>query len=79
MTPLIAQIHAAHYAHPCPEITPDTTFAELGFDGVDMTALELLIADEMGVEVGDAIERVETVGELVGMVPGEGYAYAREN
>ena len=72
MIHLIARIHAEHYAHPCPEITEDTAFKALGFDGVDMTALELLIADEMGVEIGDAIERVETVGELVGLVRGMG-------
>jgi len=66
---LITRVLLDHYpSRSVPEITNDMSFDDLGMDPVDVGYLELLITDATGVELGDAIERVETVGELAGLV-----------
>ncbi|MGM9607967.1 MAG: acyl carrier protein [Oscillospiraceae bacterium] len=52
------------------EITPDSTFQDLGIDSLDTVEMLMKLEDEIGVEV-ELDQKVETVGELVAFIEGK--------
>ena len=48
------------------EVTPETTFADIGADSLDMVDLAMSLEDDFRVEVTDeALERFVTVADVV--------------
>ena len=52
------------------EITPDSTFQDLGIDSLDTVEMLMKLEDEIGVEV-ELDQKVETVGDLVAFIEGK--------
>ncbi len=49
------------------EITPDTTFEELGIDSLDMLDMVMKVEEELGVEI-ELNPSITTVGALVELI-----------
>ena len=63
----VAKIIADRMDRDVSEITPDSTFAELGIDSLDTVELVMDIEDAVGTEL-ELTEKVATVGELVAFI-----------
>jgi acyl carrier protein len=54
-----------------PPIEADSSFsADLGCDGIDLMTVCMALEDELGIDLPEAAEHCETVGELARMVEG---------
>jgi acyl carrier protein len=52
------------------EITPESTFQDLGIDSLDTVEMLMKLEDKIGVEI-ELDQKVETVGELVAFIEGK--------
>ena len=51
------------------QFAPDTTFASLDIDSLDLAELSQVVADEFGVVLkGDDMKRIRTVGDAVSTI-----------
>ena len=60
----VAQMLADYKSIDVATITPDTTFASIGVDSLDMAELAMNMEDEMGVTL-EVNEDMKTVGSIV--------------
>ena len=60
----IAAIIADHTGGDITEITPETTFEELGVDSLDTVEMVMKLEEELGAEI-EMEGKFETVGDLV--------------
>lgn len=60
----VAQMLADYKSIDVTTITPDTTFASIGVDSLDMAELAMNMEDEMGVTL-EVNEDMKTVGSIV--------------
>ena len=60
----IAELVAARVEKDVSEITPESSFKELGIDSLDTVELLMNLEDKLGKEI-ELDQRVETVGDLV--------------
>ena len=60
----VAQMLADYKSIDVATITPDTTFASIGVDSLDMAELAMNMEDEMGVTL-EVNENMKTVGSIV--------------
>ncbi len=60
----VAQMLADYKSIDVSTITPDTTFASIGVDSLDMAELAMNMEDEMGVTL-EVNEDMKTVGSIV--------------
>lgn len=60
----VAQMLADYKSIDVSTITPDTTFASIGVDSLDMAELAMNMEDEMGVTI-EVNEDMKTVGSIV--------------
>jgi acyl carrier protein len=50
-------------------ITPGARFEDLEVDSLDLVELAQIVEDEYGVEIKDSdLEKIETVGDVVGLI-----------
>lgn len=52
------------------EITPESTFAELGFDSLDTVVLIMAFEEEFGVEL-EVDDSIKTIGDAVALIEKE--------
>ena len=65
----IANIIAERTGKELSEITPNSTFAELGIDSLDTVDLLMSVEDAVGFEI-ELTQKVETVNDLVQFIEG---------
>ena len=63
----IAELVAERVEKDVSEITPESSFKELGIDSLDTVELLRNLEDKIGVEV-ELTQKVETVGDLVAFI-----------
>jgi len=63
----IAELIAERNECDISEITPETTFEDLGIDSLDTVEMMMNLEDKIGVEI-ELEEKVSTVGELVAYI-----------
>ena len=62
------------------EVAPDTTFAKLGLDSLDVTELTLELEDDFEIDVSDGeIGELATVGDLIALIKRKLDAKAKES
>ena len=63
----IAELVAERVEKDVSEITPESSFKELGIDSLDTGEMLMNLEDKIGVEV-ELTQKVETVGDLVAFI-----------
>ena len=63
----IAELVAERVEKDVSEITPESSFKELGIDSLDTVELLMNLEDKLGIEV-ELDQKVETVGDLVAFI-----------
>ena len=63
----IAELVAERVEKDVSEITPESSFKELGIDSLDTVELLMNLEDKLGIEI-ELDQKVETVGDLVAFI-----------
>ena len=63
----IAELVAERVEKDVSEITPESSFKELGIDSLDTVGLLMNLADKLDMEI-ELDQKVETVGDLVAFI-----------
>ena len=50
------------------DITPETKFADMGIDSLDVTEIVMALEDEFGIEISLSDTKLQSVSDLVGLI-----------
>ena len=64
----IAELVAERVEKDVSEITPESSFKELGIDSLDTVELLMNLEDKLDMEIELVLQKVETVGDLVAFI-----------